>query len=314
MSSRLVQRLVQSGWLNLMLFVATVASTFYVGAWIVDQSSSPSLLATQDHPLRGWVFAIPLLGILVTHELGHFLQARRHGVPASLPYFLPMPVPPLGTMGAVIVMRERIRTRNALLDIGASGPWAGMLVAIPVLCVGLRMSTLEPIADHGVDEGQSILYLLLKHLVLGPIPPGYDVLLHPTAFAGWAGLLMTMLNLLPIGQLDGGHVAFALLGPRHDHLSRIVHHGLLVLAATLITLGALRADEPGIIARLAAGFQLGAPWLTWWFVLGILQGFFRRGGHPRTDDDELSTSRQVMAWLTMILSILLFMPIPMSSH
>jgi membrane-associated protease RseP (regulator of RpoE activity) len=292
-------------WSNLLLFLATIVSTFYVGAEMVEGRTSP---------LRGWVFAAPLLAILVTHEFGHWIQARRYRVDASLPYFLPLPLPPIGTMGAIIAMRGRIRSRDALFDIGASGPLAGLAIAIPVLIVGLRWSPVLPIPEHGTDEGQCLLYLLLKRIVLGPIPAGHDVFLHPTAFAGWVGLFMTMLNLIPVGQLDGGHVAYALFGKKQDRISRWVHRGLLVvmlLDAVYLAVGAMRLHKPwGDVGMASLG---GANWLLWFFVLWLLTA--RSGGaHPPTDDDTLSPARRVIAFLTLALFVLLFMPIPLSQH
>ena len=294
---------------NLALFLLTVASTFYVGAEL-----SPGTGA-----LRGWVFAVPLLAILVTHELGHYLQARRHRVEASLPYFLPMPLPPIGTLGAVIAMRGRIRTRNALFDIGASGPIAGLMIAIPVLAIGLRLSTIEPIPPHGFDEGQSLFYLAMKRLVLGPIPAGYDVFLHPTAFAGWAGLFMTMLNLLPIGQLDGGHVAYALFGKRQDAQSKWIHRSLLGVAAVVGVrplVASIRAHawtgSMDMVARLADAALQGKNWLVWFGLLWLI-GAARE--HPPTDaTSSLSRGRQVVAWLTLAAFVALFMPVPFSEH
>lgn len=288
---------------HLGLFLATVASTFFVGAELVSE---------QGHPLRGWVFAVPLLAILVTHELGHWIQARRHRVDASLPYFLPLPLPPLGTLGAVISMRGRIKTRDALFDIGASGPIAGIVVAIPVLLIGLKLSTIEPIPEHGLDEGQSLLYLALKRIVLGPIPDGHDVFLHPTAFAGWAGLFMTMLNLIPVGQLDGGHVAYALFGPAQDRYSRRVHDGLLAVAATVgvfYAVQALRAHAPW--GQVLLGLTEGKNWLVWYGLLWLLT---RRGDHPPTEPGALSPGRRVVAWATLTLFVLLFMPVPLRVH
>src|SRR5690606_5249999 len=136
----------------------------------------------------GWPFAVPFLLILIFHEFGHWIAAQLHRVPASLPYFLPVPVVWFGTMGAIITMPERIRSRSALLDIGAAGPLAGMMVAIPTMIIGLRMSEVAPLGnDPYIQEGQSLLYVAVKWLVLGPIPAGWDVHLHPTAFAAWGG-------------------------------------------------------------------------------------------------------------------------------
>ena len=300
-----VESVMRSPWLNLALFLATVASTFYVGALVVSDSGSP---------LRGWVFAVPLLAILVTHEMGHYLQARRHHVEASLPFFIPLPIPPLGTLGAVIAMRGRIKTRDALLDIGASGPIAGLIVAIPVLAIGLRLSTIEPIPLHGVDEGQSLFYLAMKRIVLGPIPAGYDVFLHPTAFAGWAGLLMTMLNLMPIGQLDGGHVAYSLFGPRQDRFSLRARYGLLVVALAVGGWSAFQAMR-NHLPWSEVGWSLlkGGNWIFWFFLTWLLT---RGGGakHPPTEDARLSPIRRVVAWVTLLMFVALFMPIPLTQH
>src|SRR5688572_30026696 len=186
------------------------------------------------HLLDGWTFAVPLMSILLAHEFGHFIAGRIHGVDVSPPFFIPMPIPPLGTMGAVIRMRRPIRTRNALLDVGAAGPLAGMVVAVPVLIWGLLLSDVRPLPETGyLMEGRSLLYLGLLHAVHGSIPAGHDVFLSPTAFAGWAGLLVTMINLLPVGQLDGGHVAYALLGPKQDDWSLRIRRALPVLAAAV---------------------------------------------------------------------------------
>ncbi|MBI2392761.1 MAG: site-2 protease family protein [Deltaproteobacteria bacterium] len=290
-------------WVNLALFLATVASTFYVGADMAGETG---------HPLRGWTFAVPLLAILVTHEFGHWIQARRHQVEASLPYFIPFPWGLLGTFGAVISMRGRIRTRDALLDIGASGPLAGMVVAIPVLVFGLHLSKVMPIPEHGLDEGQSLFYLAVKRIVVGPIPDGHDVFLHPTAFAGWTGLLLTMLNLLPIGQLDGGHVAYSIFGPKQDRYSRIAHHSLLVVAAIVGMywgIKALRAHASR--SDVLWAFAEGKNWIFWWILLFFLT---RGNDHPPTQDGELSRKRKWVAWATLALFVLLFMPVPFRVH
>lgn len=293
---------------NLVLFVATIISTFYVGSTHVDWSA---------HPLRGWVFAVPLMLILVTHEFGHWIQAKRHGVEASFPFFLPLPIPGgIGTLGAVISMRGRIRTRDALLDIGASGPLAGMLVAIPVLIIGLKLSVVQPIPLHGTDEGQSLLYLALKRVVLGPIPDGYDVFLHPTAFAGWVGLLLTMLNLIPVGQLDGGHVAYALFGPKQDRYSRIIHRSMLFIFAGVALYSVTKAWRASLRGRedLIGAVMTGQHWFVWWLLLALLTRFTNFQEHPPTEDSELSRGRRIVAWATLLLFALIFMPVPLSVH
>jgi membrane-associated protease RseP (regulator of RpoE activity) len=287
-----------------LLFLATVLSVFMSGAaqQLGETGQEPSWSGVLRTVVRGWPFAVPLLGILCTHELGHYLAARWHRVPASLPYFIPLPLwewSLFGTMGAVISMRERIRSRNALLDIGAAGPLAGLVVAIPVLVVGLAQSEVKPLTGHGLMEGQCLLYLLLKWLVLGPIPPGHDVFLSPTAFAGWAGLLLTVLNLLPIGQLDGGHVAYALLGERQHRLALVLHWSLLLVFA--YNVAALDEVGPGMI------------WLVWFLVLYVLRRL-SGGNHPPTEPGELSPRRRVIAVLCLLLFVALFMPTPMRAY
>jgi membrane-associated protease RseP (regulator of RpoE activity) len=259
------------------------------------------------------------MAILVVHEAGHYVASRIHGVPASLPYFIPCPqLSPFGTMGAVIVMKGRIRSARALLDIGASGPLAGMLVAIPTMCLGLHWSTVLPKATTGyVQEGQSLLYMALKWLVLGPIPSTHDVYLHPTAFAAWAGFFVTFLNLLPFAQLDGGHVAYALFGKRHDAWSkRMWLMPLLILFYNVATIA-----KPALVKIWAVGYghltdQELFPAVSStssWVVLTLLVLFITRassGVHPPVDVAGLGSKRRAVAIGTLLLFVLLFMPAP----
>jgi membrane-associated protease RseP (regulator of RpoE activity) len=282
---------------HLGLFFATLLSVFITGAMQAYPPGEPMTLRGLIMNLwRGWTFAVPMMTILVCHEFGHYFAARYHGVPTSLPYFIPLPfLSPFGTMGAVISMPQRIRSKNALLDIGAAGPLAGLIVAVPVLAIGLAQSpVVQP--SGGFIEGQSIFYIALKRVILGPIAPGYDVLLSPTAFAGWAGLFVTVLNLLPIAQLDGGHISYALLGPQQDRLARLLHFMLpLVFLYNVLT---FRAIEPGMV------------WLVWFVLLGLLTRA-TGGNHPPTEPGSLSTGRRAIAILCLILFALLFMPTPM---
>ncbi|MBM4356583.1 MAG: site-2 protease family protein [Deltaproteobacteria bacterium] len=281
------------------LFLATLLSLFVTGAMQVYPAGEPmSLAGLIVHLPSGWTFAVPMMAILLCHEFGHYFAARWHRVPASLPYFIPLPLlSPFGTMGAVISMPERIRSRNALLDIGAAGPLAGLVVAIPVLAVGLAHSPVV-VPDGGWVEGQSLLYLALKRAILGAISPGHDVLLTPTAFAGWAGLFVTVLNLLPIGQLDGGHVGYALFGPRQNLVAKVLHRALP--AVFLYNLATFRSVEPGMV------------WLVW-FVLLAVMARATGGNHPPTEseDEELSPARRFIGLLCLALFVLLFMPTPM---
>jgi membrane-associated protease RseP (regulator of RpoE activity) len=311
------------------LFVATFIATTYVGAH--NAGAEPiSLLGWFDH-LPGSVaatarriahdvgnyawgsglsYSVPLMSILLAHELGHFIAARIHRVPASPPFFVPMPLPPLGTMGAVILMRERIPRRDALLDIGAAGPLAGLCVAIPVLAYGIATSPVSEVVPNMTYtmEGRSLLYVGLLYLLKGPIPEGSDIMLSPTAFAGWAGLLVTMINLIPAAQLDGGHVAYALFGKRQDTYSRRVRALLLPVAVVVSLAYGVHDVLAGVRGEaLQASFAPGVPWLLWW---GLLRLMTRTGRpeHPPTDDDQLSPGRRVVAIGTLLLFVLLFMP------
>jgi len=303
---------------NLALFVATVVSVFMAGAGYAADAAAPASTWADLFrlTLSGWTFAVPLLSILLVHEFGHYIAARIHRVDASLPYFIPLPfLSPFGTMGAVIAMRGRIRSRNALLDIGASGPLAGLAVAIPVLAVGLSLSPVGPNGtDHYVQEGQSLLYLALKRAVVGPIPDGQDVQLHPTALAGWAGLLVTMLNLLPWGQLDGGHVAYALWGRRQDRYARAFRAVLL----PLFVYNLVRFVLPVVLGRssLTMGFAIGNSlfWLMWYLMLGIIGRASGGAAHPPTEPGELSPRRRVVAMVTLVFFLLLFMPTPWATY
>jgi membrane-associated protease RseP (regulator of RpoE activity) len=293
-----------------LLFVLTTLSVFWTGARLAGVT--PSSLTELG---VGWSYAVPLMAILLCHELGHYFAARLHGVPASLPYFLPLPeLSPFGTLGAVITMPGRIRSRNALLDIGAAGPIAGMVVAVPVLIAGLALSTVQVHASGGyVQEGQSILYALLKHLVLGAIPEGHDVYLHPTAFAGWVGLFITMINLIPWGQLDGGHIAFALLGPLQNRAAP------LVLAAVfgMFLFNLVRFVAPVLSGTsslpLDAAIGNSLFWLVWFVFLSLMRRFMGRG-HPPFEPGLLSPRRRAVAAACLALFVLLCMPTPLSVY
>jgi membrane-associated protease RseP (regulator of RpoE activity) len=292
---------------HLGLFLLTTFSVFLMGALQVapNDDKIDSFLGLLLHGLRhihlGWSFAVPLMAILLTHEFGHYFAALYHRVPASLPYFIPLPLlSPFGTMGAVIHMPARIKSRNALLDIGAAGPLAGMVVAVPVVLIGLSQSQVAPLQGGGFLEGQCLLYSALKYMAVGPIPDGHDVYLSPTAFAGWGGLLVTMLNLLPIGQLDGGHVAYALFDGKQKHIGRVFHYSLLGWFA----FNWIRYDliEPGMV------------WGVWFVLLFVLRNLSGGVDHPPTEPGVLSPGRKAVAVGTLILFVLLFMPTPIKQQ
>ncbi len=211
-----------------LMFVLTVLSTLLAGA--LQRGVPPGMVFYRPSLLlEGLPYAATLLTILGAHEGGHYAASRRWGVDASLPWFLPAPSL-IGTFGAVIRMRGIIPHRNALIDVAAAGPLAGMAVALPLLFTGLALSESVPAGvSGGIRLGTPLLFDVLARLAHGPISEGHDIVLHPVAFAGWCGLLVTALNLIPAGQLDGGHVAYALLGRRHAKASVAVGFALLAM-------------------------------------------------------------------------------------
>ena len=267
------------------LFALTVLSVVYVGAQL-----SADVYATGLNLLDGIPYAVSLLAILMAHEMGHYVVGRRLRAPLSLPYFLPLPVPPLGTLGAVITMSGPVRNRRHLLAIAAAGPLAGLVVAIPVLLIGLSMSEVQPLPTTGqfMAEGNSLLYLALKFITFGQLLPsgGLDVVVSPIAFAGWAGILITGLNLIPAGQLDGGHIVYALVGARY---ARYVLYAVLAALAVL------------------AIFWQG--WLLW-MVLIFLFGRTRLA--PLDEITELTTPQKVFAAAMLVLFFVVFTPVPLS--
>jgi membrane-associated protease RseP (regulator of RpoE activity) len=296
-------------WLHVTLFGLTVLSMQVTamnlngaapGNWVVGYAAYQ---------------AVSLIGILLVHELGHYIAARLHRVPASPPYFLPLPLIGLfGTLGAVITMNGRIRSRKALLDIGAAGPIAGMVVALPVLYFGLRMSEVGPRSTgHYIQEGQSILYWAMKRLVFGSIGPDQDVQLHPMAFAGWGGLFLTMINLLPWGQLDGGHIAFALFGKRQHHFARWFRRGLLLAFAYnvyLFVVPVLLGQSPQSLWEAAMNAMF---WLVWYGITGAMASLSGED-HPPFEPGPLGLGRQLVAVGCLVLFVLLFLPTPVAAY
>lgn len=267
--------------IHVVLFVATLFTTTLAGSFQagVNPFEDLRLLA------HGLPFSATLMGILLVHEMGHFLMSRVHGVEATPPYFIPGPPFLVGTFGAFIKMQTPT-SRKALFDVGAAGPWAGFLVAIPAVYFGLTLSEVRPLASStgGLELGESLVFTWLARLALGVAPSDATILLHPIALAGWFGLFVTFLNLLPVGQLDGGHVVYALVGRRHRFVART---GLLV-----------------IIGLAFLGWQ---GWVMWAILVSVL-GL----DHPPTiDDTPLDPARRVAAWLTVGLFAITFMPVPL---
>jgi membrane-associated protease RseP (regulator of RpoE activity) len=254
---------------NALLFVATVASVF-VTQWDPDEPVRLALVHAAE-------FTGALLGILLAHEFGHYIAARIHKVDASLPFFIPLPIlSPFGTMGAVIRMRSVIPTRRALLDIGAAGPLAGLALAIPLYAWGAAHSQVVPLdtAQSGLQLGDSLLLRALDHFFGPTVPVGSDIMLSPVAFAGWAGMFVTMINLLPVGQLDGGHVAFALFGPRQNRIAQWVHRSMLVFFFVSVASFVARDVRAGLgFWHLGRHVNSSLFWLVWFELLAVLGTF-----------------------------------------
>ncbi|MBI3170431.1 MAG: site-2 protease family protein [Chloroflexi bacterium] len=296
---------------NVILFVLTVLSVMLAGAQPegpMPQDALGQMLMLAKSILTGWPFALSLLGILLAHEFGHYFMSRYHKTPATLPYFIPF-LPPLGTMGAAILMRGTPKNKRVLFDIGVAGPIAGLIVAIPVLIYGLSLSTLGTIDPNpnGFLEGNSLIYLLAKFAVFGqllpaPVEPqgisywlqyfftgrpvpfgGLDVFIHPVAFAGWAGILVTALNLIPAGTLDGGHVIYSLFGDK------------------------AKKAFPYIVGLLAI---LGFFWSGWWLWAALLFWLGRVNAQPMDQITELDPTRKLIAYAMMVVFILVLTPVP----
>jgi membrane-associated protease RseP (regulator of RpoE activity) len=303
------------------LFLATFLTTTAAGAlYVHGQAGGAGDAGWQAIvPIRdGLAYSIPLMLILLCHELGHYIVARLHGVDASLPYFIPLPPTfGLGTMGAVIGMRRVTTDRKKLIDIGAAGPLAGLAVAIPVILYGLAHSKVGPLTHGGQQEGNSLLYALLKYAAKGTwLPDGQrDVFLHPTAWAGWAGLLVTMINLLPIGQLDGGHIATAYFGNRYNVFARRLHRIMpLVAVGVFGWVYHLARVEAGAGWDRAVGLSIAggaaATWLVWYVLVGVVRRASGGANHPPVDTKPLPPSRKALFWLMVVVFIGIFMPVP----
>jgi membrane-associated protease RseP (regulator of RpoE activity) len=299
--------------LNAILFAATIASVFVTGVAMDGSGASVTdpnegfvhallgAFAVKAALFHGAQFTGALLLILTAHELGHYITARIHKVDASLPFFIPMPlISPFGTMGAVIRMRGTIPTRRALLDIGASGPLAGLAFAIPLYLWGAAHSHLVAITGSGdmAQLGDSLALRALDHFAVAKIPDGMDLELSPVALAAWAGMFVTMINLLPVGQLDGGHVAYALFGPRQDRFARIVHRSLLAFFFVSLA-GYLIRDVHAGFGFVRIGKHVGNSlfWLVWFQILAIL-GSITRG--DSATEEEIPTRTRVFALVGLV--------------
>jgi membrane-associated protease RseP (regulator of RpoE activity) len=309
-----------NGWINLALFIITLFSmifgySFFYGDLSLLFGEKITITALNESLKSGVIFAISMLAILLAHEFGHYFAARYHKTNVTLPYFIPLPLSPLGTMGAFIRLKEPPKNKRSLLDIGITGPLAGLIVAIPILILGLSLSEVQVIdVQPGysvIMEGNSIFYLLSKFVVFGQILPepssyiglnpilywvryfftgqpfplgGLDVIIHPVAWAGWAGLLVTALNLIPAGQLDGGHIIFTLVGKKARLLWPII---------------------------LAALILLGFVWYGWWIWAALIFLLGRVYAEPLDQITELDPNRRLLAMLGLAIFVLVFTPVPL---
>lgn len=328
-------------WVNILLFALTLLSVLFAGAIYSNSGPLPKDTLGQiwtlvRHLWVGWPFAVSLLSILLAHEFGHYFVGRARGAAVSLPYFIPLPISMLGTMGAFIQLKQLPKNKLALFDLGIAGPLAGLVVAIPVLILGLALSPVattqntyytkaantmdacqnnakigEPYScpDDNLLEGNSLLYLGLKYIVKGELLPspvsyngspvlywirylftghpiplgGQDVLLHPVAWAGWAGLLVTFLNLIPAGQLDGGHVLYALFG---QHVRKVFP----VILVTILLLGLF--------------------WSGWWLWAFIIYVLGRSHAEPLDQITRLDARRKILAVVVLVVFLLVLTPVP----
>jgi Zn-dependent protease len=287
------------------LFLATCVSVFLAGlkpgagffpiAWAFYAAASigrlPDLLRAlaPDLPTMlkdGAIYFTGIMTILVAHEMGHYLQSRRYKVPATFPFFIPFPISPFGTMGAVIVQGAGVADRKSLFDIAISGPLAGLVFAIPITLIGLSQAHVDLVhPGAGAQYGDPLLLKWLARLYFGPIPEDHDVILNPWLFAGWVGIFITALNLIPIGQLDGGHILYTLIGRR-------AHRVAILLLALALTFMIVRGE----------------------FTYGVMVVLLFLSGprHPPTANDSvpLGTGRIILGWLTLAFIIIGFTPVP----
>jgi len=308
--------------INVILFILTLFSMLLAGAIYTYEGPANGneldvIIGLLGSLKSGIPFGLSLLAILLAHEFGHYLAGRFNKTHVTLPYFIPFPLSPFGTMGAFIQLKEPPKNRRILLDIGIAGPLAGLVLTIPILLIGLSLSPIEnfpSVIPEGMNlslEGNSILYLLAKYVVHGewlPAPTSYggvspiiywvkylftgfptpiggrDVFLHPMAWAGWAGLLVTALNLIPAGQLDGGHLLYVLFGEKARRILPII---------------------------LVALFLLGLAWTGWWLWVFLIYIFGRHYAEPLDQITKLDSGRRFLAAFALVLFVLIFIPVPL---
>jgi len=289
-------------WLNVLLFVLTVLSLFIVGvSWSVSYKyaeeigrnpafeAGPGVFRDPQILLLSLIYALVLIVILLGHELGHYLTCRRYGISATLPFFIPAPTL-IGTMGAFIKIRSPIAGKKQLFDIGVAGPLLSFVLSLPALVAGVALSKVVPALprEGTIYFGEPLLLKILGGLLIKNAGPNHDLVLHPVAFAGWVGLLVTAMNLFPLGQLDGGHVSYAILGPKAKIVARVFLGVFIVM-----------------------GLFFWAGWLIWALVI-LLLGL----KHPPIWDETspIGMKRRIIGALVVVIFILSFIPDPIQGY
>lgn len=289
-------------WLNILLFAATLFSAFFVGiSWSLSYLYAESISRGEELAISSKIFLEPdvislsliyaavLIAILLAHEMGHYLTCRYYRIDATLPFFIPAPTL-IGTMGAFIKIKSPITRKHQLFDIGAAGPLAGFVLALPAIFYGISLSKIVPAlpSEGSILFGDSLLVKQAVVLFLKDIPAGYDIVVHPIAFAGWVGILVTALNLFPIGQLDGGHILYAFLGPRSRKLAPWL-----------------------LLAFIVMGIFFWVGWFVWAILISFL-GF----KHPPVLDEgsQMSQGRKILGIAIIIIFIVSFIPKPIHGN
>lgn len=291
------------------LFLLTAATTYLAGYLMSGAVAG------------GVLFSLSLMVILGAHEMGHYLYGRKYGVSITPPYFIPAPpfVSPIGTFGAFIRIRSPIRSRRELFDIGAAGPFAGVVAALPVLFLGLLFSEVvavdsETLAEMGsaMSLGNSIMFALFSKMALGAVPEGHEILLHPLAFAGWIGLFVTALNLMPAGQLDGGHLVYSVFAPRwHRRISRATVFSLAVMGLGTTPLFDLaRYLGLSVPEGTLPPWLLFEGWAGWLFWAVLLVGLGTSHAPTEREDVVLDPARKILAFASLVLFVCCFSPVP----
>lgn len=292
--------------IHIILFLLTVATTFITG------------LSFGGDIISALSFSFALLFILGSHEMGHYYYGKKYGVDITPPYFIPAPpfISPIGTFGAFIKIKSPISTKRALFDIGIAGPFAGIVATVPVLIIGIKLSTIVEMSEHaaegGLVLGTPLIMSLFSDIFYGPIPQGYDLFLHPVAFAGWVGLFVTALNLIPSGQLDGGHIVYALFSKKyHRYVSRVMIALLIIFGIGTKILLEIGNDLLGSgFNWLTQSVPVIEGWPGWilWAVLLTLMG----AKHPPTmyEETDLDMKRKILGLISLLIFIGSFTPAP----